>query len=205
MLISLDNLINKYNINFKGILHVGAHHCEELGVYEKYVNRKNILWVEAMSDKVEYCIKKYPNLKIEQGIISDKVENVKFNVSNNGQSSSFLEFGLHTKYHPNVHFIKSYKEETKTLSSILPKYNIDINFVNLDIQGAELKALKGMEKYLDKIDYIYTEVNKDHVYKNCTLISELDDYLNKFDFKRVETKWTGCKWGDAFYIKNNLI
>jgi len=55
---------------------------------------------------------------------------------------------------------------------------------------------------LNKVDYLYTEVNCDYVYKDCALVTELDEYLYKFNLKRVETKWAGnCKWGDAFYIK----
>ena len=60
MLISLHDLVRKYNINFKGILHVGAHECEELDDYEKYITRNKILWVEAMNDKVEFCKEKFP-------------------------------------------------------------------------------------------------------------------------------------------------
>ena len=58
-----------------------------------------------------------------------------------------------------------------------------------------------MEEYLNRVDYIYTEVNSDYVYKGCALIGELDEYLLRFGLHRVETKWTDCKWGDAFYIR----
>jgi len=202
MLISLHDLVQKYNINFKGILHVGAHECEELGDYEKYISRNKILWVDALHDKVELNKIRYPNLLIEQAVVSDKVETVKFNRSNNGQSSSILELGLHETFHPHVHYIDSYQVETKMLNQILPKYDIDFNFLNLDIQGVELKALKGMEEYLFKVDYIYTEVNSDYVYEGCALINEIDDYLLNFGLKRVETKWCGdYRWGDAFYIR----
>jgi len=50
--------------------------------------------------------------------------------------------------------------KTQLLKYILPKYE-DIHF-NLDIQGAELKALKSMGDYLNNVDYIYTEVNSDY-------------------------------------------
>ena len=30
----------------------------------------------------------------------------------------------------------------------------------------------------------------------------MDDYLKQFNFERVETHFTDCKWGDAFYKKN---
>jgi FkbM family methyltransferase len=201
MLISLHDLVQKYNIQWKGILHVGAHECEEIIAYEKYLPRNKILWIEALQDKVDFNKSRITNVLIEQAIISDKVEIVRFNRSNNGQSSSILEFGLHETYHPNVHFVESFHTETKMLNQILPNYNIDFNFLNLDIQGVELKALKGMEEYLHKVDYIYTEVNSDYVYKDCGLVQEIDEYLKQFGLERVETFWTDAKWGDAFYIR----
>ena len=201
MLISLHELVKKYKIIFNGILHVGAHDCEELNDYEKYIGRDKILWVEAMSHKVNECKKRYPNLLIENAIVSDVVENVQFKISNNGQSSSMLDFGLHSQYHPHVHYVTEFYGTTSLLKDILPKYDIQYNFLNFDIQGAELKALKGMEEYLNKVDYLYTEVNSDYVYKGCALITELDEYLLKFGLHRVETNWTDFKWGDAFYIR----
>jgi FkbM family methyltransferase len=201
MLIPLHDLVKKYNIQFKGVLHIGAHECEEIKDYEVYVPRSQILWIDALPGKVDYCKQKYPNILIENAVVSDIIETVRFNVSNNGQSSSMLDFGLHTTFHPQVKYITCFETETKLLKSILPNYNINYNFLNLDIQGAELKALKGMEEYLPNVDYIYTEVNSDYVYKECALIGELDEYLLKFGLHRVETKWTDCKWGDAFYIR----
>lgn len=201
MLIPLHDLVKKYNLHFNGILHVGAHECEELNDYERYLPRNKILWVEAMPHKVNECKKRYQNLLIENAIVSDVIENVQFKISNNGQSSSMLDFGLHSHYHPNVHYVTGFNETTSLLKDILPKYDIQYNFLNFDIQGAELKALKGMEEYLNNVNYLYTEVNSDYVYKGCALISELDEYLLKFGLHRVETKWTDFKWGDAFYIR----
>lgn len=202
MLIPLHDLVKKYNILFKGILHVGAHECEELKDYERYLPRSQILWIDALPEKVALSKKIYPNLLIENAVVSDIIENVKFNVSNNGQSSSILEFGLHSTFHPHVTYVSSFEVETKLLKNIICNYNINYNFLNLDIQGAELKALKGMEEYLNKVDYIYTEVNSDYVYKGCALITELDEYLIKFGLHRVETQWCQhFRWGDAFYIR----
>lgn len=201
MLISLHELILKYNIILTGIIHVGAHECEELKDYEKYINRNKILWIDAIPSKVYYCRQHYPDILIEQAVVSDKIEQVTFNISNNGQSSSILEFGLHTKYHPTVKYVDTFTTISTLLSSIISRYDIPFNFINIDIQGAELKALKGMESYLNQIEYAYIEVNSDYIYKDCALIDELDDYLKKFNLIRVETKWTDFKWGDAFYIR----
>ena len=119
MLINLHELVRKYNIQFKGILHVGAHECEELKDYNLYIANDKILWVEALPNKVHQCKQKYPNILIENAVVSDVIEIVKFNVSNNGQSSSILEFGLHSKFHPHVHYVNSFQTETKLLKDIL--------------------------------------------------------------------------------------
>ena len=202
MSISLHDLVKKYNIVFKGILHVGAHQCEELSDYLNYLPINKILWIEGLEDKVYFCKSAYPGVQIEHAVISDTVETVKFNRSNNDQSSSILELGLHKHYHSWVHYVSSNLVETQVLRDIIPKYDIEYNFLNFDIQGAELKALKGMEEYLNKVDYIYSEVNSDYVYEKCALVTEIDDYLKQFNLHRVETAWHGdCKWGIAFYIR----
>jgi FkbM family methyltransferase len=207
MLIHLESLIKKYGIIFKGILHVGAHECEELNDYEKYISRDKILWIDALEDKVILCKERYPNILIEEAVISDKEEIVTFHRSNNGQSSSILEFGLHKVFHPQVWYVDSFQKKTTLLNTILDKYqSIPFNFVNLDIQGVELKALKSMELYLSKIEYIYTEVNSDYVYEGCSLIGEIDEYLGKFGFIRTETSWCcDYRWGDAFYVNLSIL
>jgi len=202
MYISLHELVKKYNIQLKGVLHVGAHKCEELVHYIQYLPMNKILWVEAIPDLVEYCKRMYPDLCIENAIVSDKVEKVKFNIASNGESSSMLEFGLHSTFYPSITFMDHFEAETQLLKDIICKYDIEYNFLNFDIQGAELKALKGMEAYLHKVDYVYIEVNSDYVYKDCSLIGEVDTYLLQFGLERVETVWCGdAKWGDAFYIR----
>jgi FkbM family methyltransferase len=179
MLINLDFLVKKYNINFTGILHIGAHECEEIIFYDKYISRNNVLWIEAMSDKVEYAKQRFKDILIENAVVSDINETVTFNITNNGQSSSMLELEKHASYYPYITVSQKYETTTTVTRDVLKKYDIKFNFLNLDIQGAELKALKGMEEYLENTEYIYTEVNTAHLYKNCALLGEMDDYLKK--------------------------
>jgi len=74
--------------------------------------------------------------------------------------------------------------------------------INIDVQGYELEVFKGSIKSLDYINIIYTEVNRDEVYKNCSKVEELDIFLKDFNFERVLISWDGNTWGDALYIKN---
>lgn len=207
MLIPLELLVQHFNLNIAGILHIGAHECEELNAYLKLgIKNKNIYWIEAMEDKVK-LMKKEKNVQIYQALIDiEDDKEVKFNITNNGQSSSILEFGSHKTHHPHIKMVDSKQLKTTRLDTFIKKNRIPIerlNFLNIDIQGKELDALKSMENYIQYVKYIYTEVNTEKVYKDCALLTEIDEYLNKRGFKRVACKmWRDCGWGDAFYIKN---
>ena len=208
MLIPLTYLINKYNIKPTGVLHIGAHQAEELSDYNKH-NINKVIWIEANPSLIPSLktITEQYNHKVYNLLVSD-VSNIKhtFYITNNGQSSSMLPLDLHIKMHPHIYVTKTVELYSKTLQDLVEEENIDMNdydFINLDIQGSELLALKGLGDNISYINYIYTEVNMDHLYKDCCLIDELDKYLGDRGFVRVETKMTQYKWGDAFYIRKN--
>jgi FkbM family methyltransferase len=206
MLIPLQTLFEKYNIQSSGILHCGASTGQEAEAYNQH-GIKNVIWVEAIPDVYEELkrhVEPYGHLCINVCVSDVDGEMVNFNISNNeGQSSSFLELGVHKEIHPTVHYVNSIELETKRLDSILKDIDISsINFINFDLQGAELKALKGMGDILKQIDYCYLEVNKKETYVGCGLIDDVDEYLSRYGFVRVETaEWVSDTWSDAFYIK----
>ena len=53
MFISLKNIIQKYNLQIKGVIHVGAHKGEELSSYFKN-NIKNVILIEANNELIKY-------------------------------------------------------------------------------------------------------------------------------------------------------
>jgi FkbM family methyltransferase len=136
------------------------------------VPREKILWIEAIPKNVEHCRQTYPGIRIEQAVVSDTKETVQFNISsNNGESSSFLELEKHKEYYPWIHYTHYFITETQRLENILDRYTDTVfNLLSLDIQGTELRALRGMENYLKNVDAIYSEVNKTYLYKDCALI-----------------------------------
>lgn len=207
MLISFDE-INKMllenNISVNGCLHVGAHECEELTFYKRMgLTPNDIVWIDAIPSKVNEAKEKgIPN--VYNAVITDKNdEEIIFNVSNNCQSSSVLEFGTHSKEHPQVVYVDKIKQNSITIDTFFQRNNIDAskyNFWNFDIQGAELMALKGGINSIKYAKALYLEVNEKELYKNCGLITDIDDFLSRYNFKRVLTKMTQHGWGDALYI-----
>lgn len=207
MLITIQQLIHYFKFQISGILHIGAHECEELNDYNRVgVNNSNIYWIEAIQEKVDLCRNRYKGVNIYQAVIDEEDnKEITFNITNNGQSSSILEFGSHETSHPQVHIVSKKQMTTTRMDTLIEREHIpvaELNFVNLDIQGVELRALKSMEKYLQHVQYIYTEVNTEEVYKGCNLIGEIDDYLKGLGFVRVTQKiYSEYGWGDAFYMK----
>lgn len=206
MLIPFSNITKKYNMKIHGILHIGAHNCEELEAYNNYgLNNSQIIWIEANPKLVEENLKVDKTRIIKNFICCETDQGkTKLNIANNGQSSSILELGTHAKSYPSIKYSDFVEVNNNRIDTMYDQEGIPknfANFLNIDIQGAELMALKGMGNLLDHFDYLYLEVNKDYVYKNCALVQEIDDYLLKYNYVRAETSWTKEKWGDALYIK----
>jgi FkbM family methyltransferase len=207
MLISFEEIrkiLTANNININGCFHIGAHNCEELGTYNNQgIKNENIIWIDAIPSKVvEAKNRGIPN--VYNAVITDKNdEDISFNISNNGESSSVLEFGTHSKEHPWVVYVDKIILKTITVDSFFERNKLDAskyNFWNFDIQGAEFMALKGATKSIKHAKAIYLEVNEKELYKNCGLITDIDKFLSEYNFKRVLTKMTQHGWGDALYI-----
>jgi FkbM family methyltransferase len=204
MLISFTNLFDKYKMNIKGIVHIGAHYGEEI---QEYVDNgiQKITVFEPLSKNFDVLANRMKNVNADiqghQVALGSKKGTAKMFVSSgDGQSSSILKPKQHLELHPDVSFNGTEEVEV----CLLDEYDVgDSNFINIDVQGYELEVFKGGKKTLEKIDYIYCEVNRDEVYEGNAMVEDMDEFLDAYGFERVETKWpeTYYTWGDALYIK----
>jgi FkbM family methyltransferase len=180
-------------IDSKGVLHLGAHKGEEADIYQ-WLGKK-VIWVEAIpkvfnqlkdnlyfySDQEAYCL-----------LLGD-MDNIKkiFYISNNDSvSSSLFKFSKNTldrKYFSEqaLETKNEIKLEMSKLDTFVKKNNIDISNYNhwiVDLQGAELLALKGAENSLDFCDSLLIEISKVDIYENGVLWPELKNWLIKRNF-----------------------
>ncbi len=204
MLIPFNSLTKKYRFQPQGVLHVGASEGQEANAYHNLkVNR--VVWIEAIPRIFEILKKhigRFHNQEAILACVSDKAKKVKFNVANNGgQSSSLLEFGTHAVVHPEVKF--NYQIDVETIRLDQMDYDFSgLDFLNMDIQGAELMALEGMGKLLDQFNYVYLEINERELYKGCPLFPELNRWMKDQCFLFKEKKLCGNTfWGDAFWMR----
>lgn len=213
MLIPFAHCVKIAGFNFQSVVHIGAHTGEEIADYTAH-GVKHVVWFEANRNLIPRLEENTSRFNIKQEyfceVLSDiDGEEVDFAITNNGQSSSILELGTHKIHHPSIHVVETTKLLTKRFDSIL-KINPDkidissVDFVNLDVQGAELKVLLGFGDCFTEyqnIKAVYTEVNIEEVYVGCALLGQIDSFLGQFGFNRVATEMTYANWGDALYLR----
>ena len=210
MLIPFNEIYNfsvRNGVNITGILHVGAHDCEEKQAYNAYgIPDTNIIWIEG-NETLAAGLKNRGITNVYSNLIDEDEKDVTFNITNNGQSSSILQLGTHSSLYPHIIVTETRIQRTTRLDTLFTANNIDMtkhNFWNLDIQGTELRALRSGEKYLKHVDYVYTKANTQETYKGCALLHEIDSYLSEHGFVRIAyVEWGNDGWGDAFYYKMN--
>lgn len=208
MLIPFAELLQRHKIAPTGVFHVGASIGQEAESYMMY-GVPRMIFIEAIPKIYQDLLKNiacFPYARAFNACISEiDGEKRVFHVSSNGgESSSLLDFELHSKMHPDVKFTHDIDVETTRLDTLIRAHNINLeeyDFLNIDLQGAELMALRSMAELLWQVKYVYIEVNTDYLYKDCPLISDIDAHLEVFNFTRVELRMTDKHWGDAFYVR----
>lgn len=212
MLMTLSNLIERFDLGISGVVHVGAHLGEEAPAYAE-AGIETVWWIEGNPDiipKLSGIVGPYGH-RVICALVTDRDEHpTTFHVTNmESMSSSVFEFGTHPQFSPEVRFVDHKVLSSRRLDTICAEHGIgpECNFLNMDIQGAELLALTGAPTLLDQIDYISTEVNVDEVYRGCARLSQLDDFLAAIGFRRVATEmarytnYGDAGWGDALYVR----
>lgn len=207
MIFNLARLQKNWKINPIGVLHVGAHLAEEAKIYE-HLSWKPVTWIEAqpkLANELRLRLDLSNNKVIEATVFDLNGIKLKLKLTTNSQSTSVLELGTHASDYPDILVSNEIEVVSSRLDSILG-LNDPIEFLNLDIQGVEDKALVGLGDLIENVNYIYTEVNSRDVYLGCAKVNDLDRFLSSLGFRRVATRWVLLKgWGDALYVRKSHI
>lgn len=202
MLLDFNYIYQKYQLNVKGVLHIGAHYGQEDYYYRnKKIN--NVIYFEPLTKNFEVLKKNVSeNSVLHKMALGNERKKVKMFVEsfNKGMSSSVLKPKHHLVQYPNIIFNETEEVEMYRLDDIDFERS-NYNFINIDVQGYELEVFKGAEKTLENIDYIISEINRKDLYENGVMLEDLKKFLQKYNFKLVEENWAGETWGDGFFIK----
>jgi len=210
MIIKLDKIIRNFDLSIKGVVHIGAHHGGEYNDYVRHGIRNMVFFepVESNYNKLIQKINLTQDVKAYNIALGNETgyRDMFLESDNNGQSCSLLPPGTHLTLYPHIKFSDKETVRIDKLDNIPLDWYL-YNMINIDVQGYELEVFRGAVNSLKSVDIIYTEVNDEDVYEGCCHLSDIDDFLSDFDFKRVmieypmRTPTVPYPWGDALYIK----
>lgn len=120
------------------------------------------------------------------------------------KSSSLLPPKKHKEVLRWVKFKQKISVSTRRLDSFCQQHSIDkIDFIYLDVQGAELMVLRGAGNFIKRIGAIWLEVEAVELYANQPLKKEVESFMRKNGFVCVKDTVDEIS-GDQLYINKHL-
>jgi FkbM family methyltransferase len=172
-----------------GVIHVGANVGQEREVYAAFGLR--VLWIEPIPEVYERLvanIAEFPAQRALLALVTDRDGGeYEFHVaSNNGGSSSILDFKLHREIWPRVEFVRSLRLRSLTLPSLLRSEGIDVrdyDVLVLDTQGSELLVLQGAEPLLRQFGRVQVEAADFEAYVGCCRVSDVGEFMRRHGYE----------------------
>lgn len=173
------------------IFDIGSRDCEQsIEFYKTFPNSK-IYAFECNPNTLDLCkrnIQGYSDrITLIEGAVCDYDGDITFypinqkktvttwTDGNPGASSLFKSNGQYTveKYVQDEIKVNAHR-----LDTIMQKYNIPrVDIIWMDLQGAELLAMKGLGQHLNTVSHIHTEVSHKEMYTGQVMFSELNTYM----------------------------
>lgn len=204
----------------KTILDIGSWHLEQAIELSIIFSNANIYAFEPVPESYFNCVQKanfFKNISVFNLAIADFSGTTSFypidpaiSPDPNIGASSLLKFkdGLNGSFFNQCWIQKEIKTEAITLDEWSEKNNINsIDIVWMDVQGAELKALKGGDKILEKTKVILTEVGLKPYYEGHGMKVDIDKFLLSKGFEEIKNAFelNGSDYeGNAIYVNSKL-
>jgi len=200
------NLLKSKGFNPKYIIDVGCGYGQWTKKLLKFYPLSNYFLFDADKNNISKLeILKSKNNNVDYKICLLSNDNKKYKFFNMGYGSSiFKEQTSHSRY---VEKILSTTLDKELPNELKKQTN---NLIKLDVQGSELKVLKGLKKKINSFEVIILEVSIHNYNKDSPLFDKVINYMNKkgyrlydmFDFKRLGNKSFLVQF-DCVFIKNN--
>jgi FkbM family methyltransferase len=192
----------------KKVLHVGANDGQEVAFY---ASRGIEAWhVEAIPTTYKLlearCAVHNSQHAINACLSNEDKKRVKFHLaSNSHQSSSLFQLGRHSAAYPSVTYTEDIYLVTSTIDSLVTSGLIpsDIDFLVLDVQGAELLVLQGADRLLSSAALIGCQVETAVVslYEGGANYLDVALALKRHGFHLRNCDFNRDGWTDALFVK----
>lgn len=196
------NHIDKSNVQC--ILELGSRDGLDAIILSEHYGCK-VYAFECNPELIEDCLSntsEYDDVIIVDKAVWDKEGEITFYPVTNGNvgaSSCFIaidNYPYEEDYEQNEVIVQSIR-----LDNWLNENGIMVDMLCIDLQGAELTALKGLGDKLKNITYIITEGQVKPMYNDVNLIDEIESYLRIYGFSMVAEKMVNPYFGDFLFVK----
>jgi FkbM family methyltransferase len=198
------------------IFDIGSRDCVQSIEFYKHFPNSKIYAFECNPNTIEICkknIEPYSDrITLIEGAVCDYDGYITFypinqektittwKDGNPGASSIFKSNG---KYTVETYIQDEIVTECHRLDSVMNKLGIsNVDIIWMDLQGAELLALKGLGTYLQNVKYIHTEVSYREMYSGQVMFNELNNFILSNDFSIINNLTLRGWQEDAIYKKN---
>jgi len=217
-----SRILNKLillNFNPKIIIDVGAHIGEMTKIFLKnFKNVKKIYCFEPQKEIFSSLKKKFnKNRKIVciNKACSYKVAYSQFNISFHRRSSTLEKVNDNNFYHIIKSFIvfgkirdllyRRVEIKTITLDQFLNNRKLSVDLLKIDVEGSELKVLKGCQKNIKNIKVILIEILNHNLIKNYSR-KDIFSFFKKNNFELYATyKFPLYRFEDRIYINRKFF
>ena len=217
----IENFIKEVSLNKNEnyvIFDIGSRDClQSIEFYNNFPN-STVYAYECNPTTLDLCkknIEKYSDrIQLIEGAVCDYDGNITFYPINtektvtswkDGNPGASSLFKSNNSYPYETYIQDEVSTNCHRLDTVMNKYNIEkVDIIWMDLQGAELLALKGLGDKLKGVKYIYTEVSHRPIYENQVMFNDLNNFLIENNFS-LKNRLSMNGWqADAIY-KNNSI
>ena len=183
----LKKIIKEKLSNSGSGVDIGAADGLFIGLMSKANANEKHLAVEIQPKKVAKLKQTLnANVIVSESCLSDTEEDVSFQISVQNTGYSGLVVTKASVNIGNTEYI-SLKTKTVKLDTIIPKEILNIKIIKIDVEGAELKVIKGGAETLKKHKPILLFECCSHIFDNNDTPDELYAILTDMDYKIYST------------------
>lgn len=201
-----------------GVLHVGAHRGEEVEAYLQ-AGFERIVLIEANPRLHEHLAREFaadPRVRSFHCAISDYdgLVDLHLHTSRTGsvEPASILPLKRFKEIVPTLHTPESLRVPCHTLDSFLTLNGMPADafgLLNVDVQGAELRVLRGARRALESMTAVICEVSLVELYEGSALEQEIVAFLAGRGFWKIDGVYhtlydqhsTFPAWGECLFLK----
>jgi putative glycosyltransferase len=205
----------------RGVIHVGAHQGQEVDAYLAHGCQR----IELIEPNPEACrilrerFGSRPEVHVIEAAALDQpgLTTLHIHTSRTGSTepASVLPLKRFKEIVTTLKTPQAIEVCADRLDALLDRFDLNgdhFQLLNIDVQGAELRVLRGAERTLASVAAVVVEVHVIDLYDGGASEGELDEFLKQRGFERADViyhelydeRGTFPAWGEALYVRREL-